>query len=68
MILYSTGCPRCSVLKSKLDSKKIEYTIVADMDTLLKLGLKSVPVLETDNGELLNFSEAVKYVNSLGGN
>lgn len=26
IILYTTGCPACAVLKKKLDSKKIIYT------------------------------------------
>ena len=24
--LYSTGCPRCTVLEKKLEQKKIEYS------------------------------------------
>ena len=26
--LYSTGCPKCTVLKKKLDSKNIKYNIL----------------------------------------
>ena len=25
IILYSNGCPKCKVLKSKLENKKIEF-------------------------------------------
>lgn len=60
--LYSTGCPRCNVLKQKLDNKKIEYTVVNDVDIMTEKGISTVPVLEVD-GQLLQFKEAVDWVN-----
>lgn len=60
--LYSTGCPRCNVLKQKLDSKKIEYTVVNDVDIMTEKGISTVPVLEV-NSQLLQFKEAVDWVN-----
>ena len=60
--LYSTGCPRCNVLKQKLDSKNIEYTVVNDVDIMTEKGISTVPVLEVD-GQLLQFKEAVDWVN-----
>ena len=27
VVLYSTGCPKCKVLKKKLDAKDIKYTL-----------------------------------------
>lgn len=60
--LYSTGCPRCNVLKQKLDSKNIEYTVVNDVDIMTEKGISTVPVLEV-NGQLLQFKEAVDWVN-----
>ena len=62
--LYSTGCPKCKVLKSKLDSKKIEYTIIADIEVMRHKGFNSLPVLEVD-GRICEFREAVNYVNNL---
>lgn len=62
--LYSTGCPKCKVLKSKLDSKKIEYTIIEDIEVMKNKGFNSLPVLEVD-GTIYEFREAVNYVNSL---
>ena len=32
VILYSTGCPKCQVLKSKLDSKNISYELFDNKD------------------------------------
>lgn len=62
--LYSTGCPKCKVLKSKLDSKKIEYTIIEDIEVMRNKGFNSLPVLEVD-GTIYEFREAVNYVNNL---
>lgn len=62
VILYSTGCPKCSVIKKKLDAKDIEYTENNDVDAMVALGISQVPVLSVD-GELLSFVEANQWVN-----
>ncbi len=59
--LYSTGCPNCRALKKKLDAAHIPYTVVGDVDVMLGLGIKSIPVLKVGE-ELLPFEQAVKYV------
>ena len=64
LTLYSTGCPKCKVLKSKLDSKQIEYTIIEDVEVMKNKGFNSLPVLEVD-GTMYEFREAVNYVNNL---
>ncbi len=64
VILYSTGCPKCKVLKAKLDSKEIKYDVVDNVDEMLRLGMTTVPCLGVD-GEVLNFKESVDYINSL---
>ena len=62
VILYSTGCPRCEVLKSKLASKNIEYKEVTNEEYMLSIGLDEMPVLEVD-GNRMNFGEANKWIN-----
>lgn len=62
--LYTTHCPKCNVLKSKLDSKNIEYKIVEDVDIMQNKGFSSAPVLEVDN-EMLDFVNAIKWVNEM---
>ena len=57
LILYSTGCPKCNVLKKKMDSKNIEYTECNSIPEMEKLNISSVPVLMV-NGELMMFKEA----------
>ena len=60
--LYSTGCPQCNVLKSKLDAKGIQYDTNSSVDDMLALGVMSAPVLKVDD-QILKFAEAVKWVN-----
>ena len=60
--MYSTGCPKCKVLQSKLESKKISYVVVSDVSSIIAKGITTVPVLEID-GKLLDFKKAVDWVN-----
>lgn len=62
VILYSTGCPRCKVLKAKLDAKGISYEEKSDIDEMEALGIETVPVLSVDGGLLL-FHDANDWVN-----
>ena len=60
--LYSTHCPQCKVLESKLNKKSIQYEICDDQEVMKKLNFKAAPMLQIDD-KFLNFSEAVKWVN-----
>ena len=59
--MYSTGCPRCEVLKKRLEQKGIEFEINNSVERMLSLGINDVPVLDVE-GKLLPFAEAVKWV------
>ena len=61
--LYSTGCPKCKVLTTKLDSKNIQYSIISDIDIMASKGIITVPVLDVD-GNMLDFKAAVEWVNA----
>ena len=63
MVLYTTGCPRCRVLKTKLDQKGIEYTENNSVDAMVFMGINEVPVLKIGD-KLLGFSEAIEWVNN----
>ena len=63
VILYSTGCPKCNILKKKLHDKHIQYEEFTNEEQMLNMGLKRVPVLSVD-GKLLEFSDAVIWVNN----
>lgn len=60
--LYSTGCPKCKVLKHKLEEKGIKYTENNSVDEMLSLGISQAPVLSVDN-KLFDFSTANDWVN-----
>ena len=62
--LYTTGCPKCEVLKAKLKQKNIPFDEINDMQPLLERGFMTVPVLEVDD-KFMDFSEAIKYVNAM---
>ena len=63
LILYSTTCPRCKVLKMKLDAQHLSYTIETDVDKMLALGIKTAPVLSVD-GQMLQNAEQTKLIKS----
>lgn len=65
VVLYSTGCPKCGILKQKLESSHVKFETNSDKDYMIKKGFVSVPMLEVD-GNVMNFSEAVKWVNNRG--
>lgn len=67
VILYSTGCPKCEVLKSKLEDKGIEYTENNSVEEMLSMGITQVPVI-VHEGKMFGFADAVKWVNSLSKN
>ena len=62
--IYTTEtCPKCKILKKKLDSKKIDYNEINDIDVLKSLDIYEVPILDV-NGEYLEFNEANSWVNN----
>lgn len=61
--LYSTGCPKCTVLKQKLHQANIEYIENHNVNELLAKGIQEVPVIKLENGSFLSFAEAVKMIN-----
>lgn len=64
IILYSTGCPKCRILETKLQSKGIYYTKNTSVDEMTKLGFTNVPILKVDN-DYLDFGEAVRWINEV---
>ena len=65
VVMYSTGCPKCKILKKKLDEKKVVYEEETDVEKMKSKGINRVPVLEVD-GKLFSYSEAVKLINDGG--
>ena len=59
--LYTTDCPKCKILESKLEDKNITYEKCKDIKTMMAKGYMSAPMLEI-NDEIMNFIEAVEWV------
>ena len=62
--LYTTHCPRCKILEAKLKKANINYSICEDMNKIIELGYKTVPILVVDNNPPFLFKEACDWVNS----
>lgn len=62
--MYTTHCPRCNVLKKKLELKGLEFTEVDNIAELQEKGITEVPTLEVDERRM-SFMEAVNWVNAL---
>ena len=56
IILYSTGCPQCIVLKEKLKAANVDYVEVSDKEVILAKGITKVPVLEVDGNKMELFA------------
>ena len=66
MIVYSnSSCPKCKVLKMKMDKANLAYDVNENVEEMQELGIKSLPYLQLDDGTLLNFGEAVKHIKTL---
>lgn len=62
-IIYTQeGCPKCNILKKKMNSKNIEYTECNDINVLMSKGIDFTPVLEVD-GKMMEYADAIKWVN-----
>ncbi len=61
VVFYSTHCPKCRVIESKLRAANIEFTEVDDVDEMIAKGFKSAPYLVVD-GETMDFMAANKWI------
>ena len=62
VILYEHGCPRCKVLKAKLDNSGIQYETVNDVKVMKMKGFDEAPKLEVEDGTIMGFKEAVDWI------
>lgn len=61
IILYEHGCPKCKILKMKLDQKNIKYKVISDISIMQAKGFMEAPKLEID-GVVMGFKEAVDWI------
>lgn len=64
--LYTTHCPKCTILQKKLEAKNIQFDVVQDVQIMKEKKIMSVPVLQVD-GQVFDYYNAVKFVNSYQG-
>ena len=57
-------CPRCDMLKAKLNAKNIAFAEIKDEATIEALGIDFLPVLQVGDS-MLKLSEANDFINSL---
>lgn len=62
-ILYSTGCPKCNVLKKKLAEKNIDFVENNSVEEMLLLSIVQVPMLQVED-KIMNYKESVEWVNN----
>lgn len=60
-VLYTTHCPKCNVLKEKLDAANIQYCEVDNVDEIAAKGIDAVPVLQVGN-IMMSFSTAIEWI------
>lgn len=61
IIFYSTHCPKCKVLESKLKQKNLNYVEVNNVKIMQDKGFEVAPKLEVD-GVVYDFKEAVEWI------
>lgn len=66
VILYSTGCPKCNILKKILTERNIPFTENNSTDEMQDLGFKEVPKLDVD-GQIYDFTNALSWARQNGG-
>lgn len=61
IVLYTTHCPMCKMLRLKLDKANIQYEICDDVDLMISKGYKKAPMLEVD-GNVMSLKEALTWL------
>lgn len=61
VILYTTHCPQCTVLKTLLDNAGIAYDENTDVKLMRKKGFLTVPKLQVDE-QVMDMKEAMQWI------
>lgn len=61
--LYSQNwCPMCQLMKEQLDNSTFEYETISDRRSLARNGISTVPMIELEDGTMLNAKDAFAYI------
>lgn len=67
LILYTQkGCPMCYMLKDMLNRNGIEYRMETDTSIMASKGITHVPMVELEDGTLLDAMQAVEAFKGKG--
>ena len=64
IILYTTHCPMCRQLERQLKLKGLEFEECEDVELMKEKGLMHVPALQVNDGEIMDFTAAIKWLRS----
>jgi len=65
VVLYSNHCPKCDIVKAKLDAKNVKYEYVDDLNVLADKDYDPLPVIEVDGVIMKSMIEINDFINSL---
>lgn len=63
IVLYTTHCPKCRILETKLKAKGVQYVEVTDEAIMQEKNIEFLPMLEVDK-TLMDFVAANNFINS----
>lgn len=63
VVLYTNHCPKCGIVRAKLEAKKIEFCLVDDITVLISKGFDNMPVLEVDGVVMTNMLDINEWIN-----
>lgn len=66
--VYTIGCPSCNILEKKLQLKQIAYNTINDEKIFDELNINEFPMMSINDGPLMNYKQAITWVNKRGTN
>lgn len=64
IVLYTNHCPKCEILKEKLNSVGFDYDIEDNVETLHDMGFTHMPMLKIDD-MILSYKQAFEYIDGI---
>lgn len=68
IVAYSTNCPKCRILKKKLETSGLDYEFIEDEAEVMKVAqehnIMEAPFTIID-GEVFNFSQTLKKMQEM---
>ena len=68
VFVYTIGCPQCNILEKKLTQKGIVYNAITDEAIFDELHIERFPMMSVNGGPLMNYKQAIAWINERGAN